>query len=140
MMRILAALFALLCVGCFSKQTVEDGMYTAGNCAVATTIACSVQAIGGCLAPSIEEPGDSWELYAGCLWDRGKTCQLQGLARCALAGAVEAAGFPVIMGGAPCDLEVVKACIDEARIESKTEAVKSVAFCYRRICTEGYSE
>ena len=117
------------------NQTIHDGMYSAANCTVSTSIACAVQGIGGCIVPSIEEAGSSWENYAICLWGRTKDCQLEGLARCGVAGMVEAMGFPVLAGGAPCDTELVKDCITEARIETKTEAVKTVSFCYREVCS-----
>ena len=134
-MKLAALSLIAVLSSCITPQTIEDGMYSAANCSVSTSISCATQAIGGCLAPSITEPGDAWESYAICLWDRAKTCQLRGLARCGLAGMVEVAGFPVIAGGVSCDVELVRQCVEEARIETKLEALKTVSFCYREVCT-----
>jgi hypothetical protein len=137
--------------GCVTTQSIEDGLYSAAQCSVTTSIGCATQAIGGCIIPSIREPGDGWKNYAVCLWDKAKHCERAGLARCALAGAVEASGFPGLGGGSDrtgslvlmgsrsnvpfrCDDSTVKACVTDARIETKIEAVRTVAYCYRHHC------
>lgn len=151
MKRTISSLFsAVIFAGCVTSQTIEDGLYSAADCTVQTSLACATQAIGGCIAPAVTEPGDGWKNYAVCLWDTAKNCQKAGLARCALAGAVEAAGFPGIgrdpmdgslimlssRGGVPfrCDVDQVRTCVTDARIETKHEAIATVAYCYRHLC------
>ena len=139
-------------IGCVPAMW-EDGIHSAADCAVTTSVACATQAIGGCIAPANQGPGNAWKKYAVCLWDQAKICERDGLARCALAAAVEASGFPGI--GSPsgvnglvlmerrshgppfkCDGSTVKSCVTDARIETKSEALRTVAYCYRHHCTE----
>lgn len=139
-------------IGC-TPALWEKGLHDASMCAATTSVACATQAIGGCIAPATQGAGNAWKNYAVCLWDRAKVCERDGLARCALAAAVEATGFPGLgqpsgvsglalmesrSGGVPfqCEPESVKACVTDARIETKSEAIRTVAYCYRRHCTE----
>tara|TARA_Y100000310_G_scaffold264690_1_gene275417 strand:+ start:361 stop:834 length:474 start_codon:yes stop_codon:yes gene_type:complete len=122
-----------------------------GDCSVATSVGCASQAVGGCIAPAVNKPGNGWKNYAICLWDQAKVCERDGLAKCALAAAVESTGFPGIGSsgvsslvmmearstGVPfkCEDEQVRACVTDAHIETKSEAINSVAHCYRTLCT-----
>ena len=154
MMILAAQAIALYVVGCCiggivgcNAQVWED----AGTCVGTTSMACASQAVGGCIAPATEGPGSGWKKYAVCLWEQAKSCQKDGLARCALAAAVESSGFPgvgssglsglVMMearsGGVPfqCDDTTVKMCVtDSIEVETKTEALRLVSYCYRQHC------
>ncbi len=154
MIAVMLFLVAPLGSGCVTSQTVGDGLYTAAGCSITTSLSCATQSIAGCIAPGIKAPGSGWKAYANCLWDRAKECQRSGLARCALAGTVEAFGFPGLVSTGPvsgttvmmsstvpdptktakCDFGVVRTCINDARIETKKEAVMTVAYCYRHVC------
>jgi len=123
----------------------------AGSCAANTALGCSSQAISGCIAPAMDGAGNGWKRYAVCLWEQSKSCQTNGLARCAMASVVESSGFPGL--GSPsasgslvlmesrspvpfiCDETTVKMCVtDVSRIETRQEAVQVVSYCYRQHC------
>ena len=151
-MRGLISVILFLSVGCVTAQGIEDGIYSAADCSITTSLSCATMAIGGCILPSVNGPGNGWKLYADCHWDRAKECERAGLARCALAGAVEAAGFPGLgrssgslimlethatVPGYRCDVDTVRSCVSDARIESKSEAIATVAYCFRHVCKVG---
>jgi len=123
----------------------------AGSCATNTALGCSSQAVAGCIAPAMEGSGNGWKKYAVCLWEQSKSCQANGLARCAMAAVVEESGFPGL--GSPsssgglvlmesrsavpfvCDESTVKMCVtDVSRIETKQEALQVVSYCYHQHC------
>jgi len=133
-------------IGC-NAQVWEN----AGTCATNTALGCSSQAVAGCIAPAMEGGGNGWEKYAVCLWEQSKSCQTNGLARCAMAAVVEESGFPGV--GSPtsssslvlmearsavpfrCDETTVKMCVtDVSRVENRQEALQVVAYCYAQHC------
>ncbi len=121
-------------MGCVTPHSLREAGYSTAECALHTSVSCAMQSVVGCALPAIRDRA-GWKDYGRCLLDRGKDCQLDGLARCTIAGVITATGGPFIGGGVGCDMAAVQLCYEDLEVETQMEAVQAVGGCYRAICS-----
>jgi hypothetical protein len=137
----LILLLILSAFGCTeqSRRIFKDSVVSATDCAFHTSLACASQAAAGCEKPS---NGEGYGEFGQCLVNRSASCSGRGLGVCLLKGIANVIGSTsVAAGGAGCvgsnSLDQVKACVADVTIETESDAVQTVAYCYRHVCMEG---
>lgn len=133
-------LFAITMCGCTeqSRQLFKDAAVSVGDCAFHTSLACASQATAGCDKPS---DGEGYGEFGQCLVNRSASCSGRGLGMCLLKGIANVVGTTsVAAGGVGCvndeSLEEIKACVSDVTLETESEAVTAVAYCFRQSCME----
>lgn len=126
--------------GCteYSRQVFKDAAVSVSDCAFHTSVACAAQATLGCDKP---EGGQGYGDFGQCLVDKSSHCSGRGLGMCLLKGIANVVGSTsVVAGGVGCsgeeNLAEVKACVADTTLETESEAVSAVAYCYRNVCME----
>tara|TARA_R100000278_G_scaffold46215_2_gene40170 strand:- start:7415 stop:7867 length:453 start_codon:yes stop_codon:yes gene_type:complete len=131
-------LFAVTMCGCTeqSRQLFKDAAVSVSDCAFHTSLACASQATAGCDKPS---DGEGYGEFGQCLVNRSASCSGRGLGMCLLKGIANVVGTTsVAAGGVGCvnddSLEEIKTCVADVTLETESEAVSAVAYCYRSAC------
>ena len=106
------------------------------DCAFHTSLACASQATAGCDKPS---GGEGYGEFGKCLVNRSASCSGRGLGLCLLKGIASAVGTTsVAAGGVGCvnetSLQEIESCVSDVTLETESEAVSAVAYCYRVAC------
>lgn len=121
------------------RQMFKNAAVSVGDCAFHTSLACASQASAGCEKPS---GGKGYGEFGQCLVDKSASCSGRGLGLCLLKGIANVVGSTsVAAGGVGCagneSLDQVRSCVADTTLESESEAVSAVAYCYRFHCLEG---
>ena len=119
-----------------TKRIFKEAAVSVSDCAFHTSLACASQATAGCEKPS---GGEGYGEFGQCLVNRSASCSGRGLGMCLLKGIASVVGTTsVAAGGAGCvndqSIEKVKACVADVTLETESEAVSAVAYCYRATC------
>ena len=119
-----------------SKRLFKEAAVSVADCAFHTSLGCASQATAGCDKPS---NGEGYGEFGQCLVNRSASCSGRGLGMCLLKGIASVVGTTsVAAGGAGCvndsSIEEVKACVADVTLETESEAVSAVAYCYRAAC------
>ena len=118
------------------------------DCGLATSIACTSQAVGACAVPSDHWSSQDWSGYSSCLADHSMACSGAGLARCLLNGVrdifrdspiitlrtVSTDGARVACSGEESRTRVLACVRDTEAPETQNEAVEMVSWCIRQEC------
>jgi hypothetical protein len=131
------AIILSLC-GCTeqTKRIFKDAAVSVSDCAFHTSLACASQATAGCDKPS---GGEGYGEFGKCLVNRSASCSGRGLGMCLLKGIANAIGTTsVAAGGVGCvnekSLQEIESCVSDVTLETESEAVSAVAYCYRVAC------
>ena len=131
------AIILSLC-GCTeqTKRIFKDAAVSVSDCAFHTSLACASQATAGCDKPS---DGDGYGEFGKCLVNRSASCSGRGLGMCLLKGIANVMGTTsVAAGGVGCvnetSLQEIESCVSDVTLETESEAVSAVAYCYRVAC------
>lgn len=121
------------------RRIFKDAAVSVADCAFHTSLACASQATAGCDKPS---GGEGYGEFGQCLVDRSSSCAGRGLGLCLMKGLANVVGSTsVAAGGVGCvgeeSLVQVRACVADTTIETESEAVSAVAYCYRYACLDG---
>lgn len=140
MVMALLALLTLSMCGCTEqgRRLFKDAAVSVSDCAFHTSVACAAQATLGCDKP---EGGQGYGEFGQCLVDKSSHCSGRGLGMCLLKGIANVVGSTsVVAGGVGCsgeeNLAQVRACVADTTLETESEAVSAVAYCYRNVCME----
>ena len=122
-----------------TRRIFKEAAVSVADCAFHTSLGCASQATAGCEKPS---NGDGYGEFGQCLIDRSSSCAGRGLGLCLMKGIANAVGSTfVAAGGVGCagegSLNQVRACVADTTLETESEAVTAVAYCYRAACLEG---
>ena len=126
-----------------TKQIFKDAAVSVSDCAFHTSLACASQATAGCDKPS---GGEGYGEFGQCLVNRSASCSGRGLGMCLLKGIASVVGTTsVAAGGVGCvndgSLQEIKSCVSDVTLETESEAVSAVAYCYRLTCMgDSYAE
>ena len=131
------AIILSLC-GCTeqTQKIFRDAAVSVSDCAFHTSLACASQATAGCDKPS---GGEGYGEFGQCLVNRSASCSGRGLGMCLLKGIANVVGTTsVAAGGVGCSdetsLQEIKGCVSDVTLETESEAVSAVAYCYRLTC------
>jgi hypothetical protein len=137
---IILALILSTC-GCTeqTRRIFKDAAVSVSDCAFHTSLACASQASAGCEKPS---NGEGYGEFGQCLVNRSASCSGRGLGLCLLKGIANVVGTTsVAAGGVGCTgdeaLDQIRSCVLDTTLETESEAVSAVAYCYRFYCLEG---
>ena len=119
-----------------TKQIFKNAAVSVADCAFHTSIGCASQATAGCDKPS---NGEGYGEFGECLVNRSASCSGRGLGLCLLKGIANVVGTTsVAAGGVGCvddqSIEEIKSCVSDVTLETESEAVSAVAYCYRVAC------
>ena len=119
-----------------TKRIFKDAAVSVSDCAFHTSLACASQATAGCDKPS---GGEGYGEFGKCLVNRSASCSGRGLGLCLLKGIASVVGTTsVAAGGAGCvnetSLQEIESCVSDVTLETESEAVSAVAYCYRVAC------
>ena len=122
-----------------TKRIFKNAAVSVSDCAFHTSLACASQATAGCDKPS---GGEGYGEFGKCLVNRSASCSGRGLGMCLLKGIANVVGTTsVAAGGVGCvneeSLQEVEGCVSDVTIETESDAVQTVAYCYRQVCMEG---
>ena len=122
-----------------TRRIFKEAAVSVADCAFHTSLGCASQATAGCEKPS---NGDGYGEFGQCLIDRSSSCAGRGLGLCLMKGIANVVGSTsVAAGGVGCvgeeSLDQVRACVADTTLETESEAVTAVAYCYRAACLEG---
>ena len=134
-------MFILSICGCTeqSRKLFKDAAISVADCAFHTSLGCASQATAGCEKPS---EGEGYGDFGKCLVNHSASCSGRGLGLCLMKGIANVVGTTsVAAGGVGCagvdSLDQVHACVADTTLETESEAVEAVAYCYRYVCMEG---
>ena len=118
------------------KRVFRDAAVSVSDCAFHTSLGCASQATAGCDKPS---EGEGYGEFGKCLVNRSASCSGRGLGLCLLKGIANAVGTTsVAAGGVGCvndsSLQEIESCVSDVSLETESEAVSAVAYCYRVAC------
>jgi len=118
------------------KRTFRDAAVSVSDCAFHTSLGCASQATAGCDKPS---GGEGYGEFGKCLVNRSASCSGRGLGMCLLKGIASVVGTTsVAAGGVGCvndsSLQEIESCVSDVTLETESEAVSAVAYCYRVAC------
>ena len=118
------------------KRTFRDAAVSVSDCAFHTSLGCASQATAGCDKPS---EGEGYGEFGKCLVNRSASCSGRGLGMCLLKGIASVVGTTsVAAGGVGCvndsSLQEIESCVSDVTLETESEAVSAVAYCYRATC------
>ena len=132
--------FALSTCGCTEqyKRIFKDAAVSVTDCAFHTSLGCASQATAGCDKPS---NGGGYGEFGQCLVNKSASCSGRGLGLCLLKGIANVVGSTsVAAGGVGCtgeeSLDEIRSCVSDTTLETESEAVSAVAYCYRSVCME----
>ena len=119
-----------------TKRIFKDAAVSVSDCAFHTSPACASQATAGCDKPS---DGEGYGEFGKCLVNRSASCSGRGLGLCLLKGIASVVGTTsVAAGGVGCvnetSLQEIESCVSDVTLETESEAVSAVAYCYRVAC------
>mgnify|MGYP003112785005 FL=1 len=122
-----------------TRRIFKEAAVSVADCAFHTSLGCASQATAGCEKPS---GGKGYGEFGQCLVDRSSSCAGRGLGLCLMKGLANVVGSTsVAAGGVGCvgeeSLDQVRACVSDTTLETESEAVAAVAYCYRAACLEG---
>ena len=122
-----------------TRRIFKEAAVSVADCAFHTSLGCASQATAGFKKPS---GGEGYGEFGQCLVDRSSSCAGRGLGLCLMKGLANVVGSTsVAAGGVGCvgeeSLDQVRACVSDTTLETESEAVAAVAYCYRAACLEG---
>ena len=128
-------LFFLACTPA-QLDHLKDTTWNTGRCSLFSVLSCAGQAVGKC---SVDSGGGSFASFSDCLVNSTPQCVSRGVSRCAMSGAMKAAGTTLIAaGGVGCVTEestdLVRECVREIGPETEGQAIHAVADCWASVC------